>query len=75
MLKVGTPNRSHPQAFRTNDRSNRRNESMGWDPSPSRGRNRVRDQKKILLGSKKNIPNVENINDFEGAATRYQGFG
>lgn len=37
--------------------------------------------KKIFLGSKtilwgsKNIPNVENINDFEGAATRYQGFG
>lgn len=30
--------------------------------------------KTILWGSK-NIPNVENINDFEGAATRYQGFG
>ena len=50
----------------------------------------VRDQKKIILGSKKifqenqkenilgikkNIPNVENIYDFEGAATRYHGFG
>ena len=27
-------------------------------------------KKKIFWGSKKNIPNVENIYDFEGAATR-----
>ena len=52
-------------------------------------KDRVRDQTKNIIGikkiyrgdqknimaSKKNIPNVENINDFEGAATRYQGFG
>ena len=30
---------------------------------------------KNIMGIKKNIPNVENIHDFEGAATRYQGFG
>ena len=31
--------------------------------------------KKNIMGIKKHIPNVEHINDFEGAATRYQAFG